>query len=158
MEEPNQNYRKLHEKLAEIGFGENLRKFSDSTRTSLDAANVLKCKLSQIAKSIVFKGEKTGKAYLIIASGSNRVNEDKIEKITNEKIKKADAEFVKSKTGFSIGGVPPFEHKEKIEIFIDKDLMNHSEIWAAAGNPHSVFKLTPLQLEEISRGKIIEVA
>ena len=127
-----------------------------STRTALEAANTIGCELGQIAKSIIFKTE-SSKAILVIASGANHINEKKIEALIEEKIGKADADFVKEKTGFTIGGVPPTGHIEKIITLIDEDLFRYQEIWAAAGNPNSVFKLLPEQLLKMTCGQVIKI-
>jgi prolyl-tRNA editing enzyme YbaK/EbsC (Cys-tRNA(Pro) deacylase) len=94
---------------------------------------------------------------LIITSGSNRVNEKAVKEYTGEKLEKADADFVLKHTGFAIGGVPPVGHAAPITTYIDEDLMQYDEIWAAAGTPNSVFKLTPEILLEITKGRIIKV-
>lgn len=151
------NAQKIQNILNELGFSIEVKELPDSTRTSSDAAKALGCDISQIAKTIVFKGVETEKPYLVIASGSNRIKEKKIEKFVKEKIKKAGADFVKNKTGFSIGGVPPLGHIEKIPTFIDKDLFKYPEIWAAAGTPNAVFKLTPEQLIKITGGKAVNI-
>lgn len=148
---------KFEDFLTSKGYSFEIKEFSSSTHTSAQAALAIGCDISQIAKSIVFKGKKSQKPILVIVSGKNRVNEDKLAKIVGEKIEKAEADFVLETTGFPIGGVPPFGHKQKIETFIDEDLFNFSEIWASAGTENSVFKLTPEQLVQISRGKIINV-
>lgn len=131
--------------------------FPESTRTSKEAAEVVGCELGQIAKSIVFKGKESNKPVLVIASGKNRVNEKKIKEYMGEKIEKADANFVLQNTGFPIGGVPPVGHKSYIKPFIDEDLMEYDEIWAAAGTPYSVFKLTPKDLLKITDGIVASV-
>jgi len=151
------NPEKIREVLNQFDFPFHIKEFSESTRTSLDAAKAIGCDVSQIAKSILFEGEKTKRPFLVIASGSNRINEKAIESEIGEKIRKADAEFVKDKTGYSIGSVPPFGHKERIQILIDKDLMDYKVIWAAAGTSNSVFSLNPEQLLQITKGKIINV-
>src|SRR5580704_5275335 len=103
---------------------------STSTKTAHDAANSLGCNIAQIAKSLIFKTQ-SGKPVLVLASGSNRVNEKAIEAYVGEKIIKADADFVRDITGFAIGGIPPVGHKQKIDlVFIDEDLMKLSTIWA----------------------------
>ncbi len=128
-----------------------------STKTAHDAANSLKCSIAQIAKSLIFKTD-SGKPVLVLASGSNRVNEKTIEQYVGEKIVKADADFTRNVTGFAIGGIPPIGHKQKIDfIFIDEDLMKLSSIWAAAGTPYAVFNLSPKELSELTRGKIISI-
>ena len=93
----------------------------------------------------------------MLTSGSNRVNEKTIEAIINENIKKADADFTKTVTGFAIGGVPPIGHVQKIKTFIDEDLLQYKTIWAAAGTPHTVFCLPSSELQRITEGIIVRV-
>ncbi|HHW49062.1 MAG TPA: YbaK/EbsC family protein [Clostridiaceae bacterium] len=143
--------------LNELGYELNVVEFPDSTRTSQEAANAIGCKIGQIAKSLIFKGKTSQKPILIIASGANRVNEKAVKEYIGEKLEKADAEFVLEHTGFVIGGVPPVGHKTSITTFIDEDLMQYDEIWAAAGTPYAVFKLTPKILVEITKGSVIKV-
>ena len=128
-----------------------------STRTAKDAADAVGCDVGQIAKSLVFEMSVSHRPILIIASGKNRVNEKLMKTIVGEKIKKAHAEFVRSQTGFSIGGVSPVGHTKKIPIYIDRDLFNYKEIWAAAGTPHALFCLTPDDLLKITSGKIVAI-
>jgi prolyl-tRNA editing enzyme YbaK/EbsC (Cys-tRNA(Pro) deacylase) len=129
----------------------------DSTRSAQDAAQAIGCQIGQIVKSLVFRGKQTQKPILVLASGSNRVNEKKLKKLVSEPVKKADADFVREKTGFAIGGVPPVGHREQLETFLDEDLLQYEEIWAAAGTPHAVFKLTPSELRKITEGRVISV-
>ena len=143
--------------LNEFGYELNVVEFSDSTRTAQEAANAIGCTVGQIAKSLIFKGKSSQKPILIIASGTNRVNEKLVKEYIGEKLEKADAEFVLEHTGFVIGGIPPVGHIKPITTFIDEDLMQYSEIWAAAGTPNAVFKLTPQILVEITKGSIIKV-
>jgi len=143
--------------LSELGLELNVVEFSDSTRTAQEAANAIGCTVGQIAKSLIFKGKSSQKPILIIASGANRVNEKLVKEYAGEKLEKADAEFVLENTGFAIGGVPPVGHIKPITTFIDEDLTRYSEIWAAAGTPHAVFKLTPQILLKITQGKVIKV-
>lgn len=148
---------KVQSVLNELGYELNVVEFSDSTRTAQDAADTIGCTVGQIAKSLIFKGKSSQKPILIIASGSNRVNEKLVKEYIGEKLEKADADFVLEHTGFAIGGVPPIGHTEPISTFIDEDLMEYDEIWAAAGTPNAVFKLTPEILVEISKGTVIKV-
>jgi len=143
--------------LNEFGYELNVVEFPDSTRTSQEAANAIGCTIGQIAKSLIFKGKTSQKPILVIASGANRVNEKAVKEYIGEKLEKADAEFVLENTGFVIGGVPPVGHKTPITTFIDEDLMQYDEIWAAAGTPNAVFKLTPKILVEITKGSVIKV-
>ena len=128
-----------------------------STRTAQEAADAIGCQSGQIAKSLVFKAKQSHKPILVIVSGANRVNEKKLKTLVGEKIKKADAEFVQEKTGFAIGGVPPVGHREPLETYIDEELLQYEEIWAAAGTPHAIFKLTPTELQKIVRGRVVSV-
>jgi prolyl-tRNA editing enzyme YbaK/EbsC (Cys-tRNA(Pro) deacylase) len=85
------------------------------------------------------------------------VNEKKIEELISEPLGKADANYVREHTGFVIGGVPPLGHLEKLEIFIDEDLLKYEEIWAAAGSPNAVFKLTPSDLVKMTGGRVVSI-
>lgn len=146
---------KVQAVLNELGFELNVVELPNSTRTAQEAANTIGCSVSQIAKSLIFKGKTSQKPILIIANGTNKVNEKSIKEIIGEKLSKADADYVLEHTGYAIGGIPPIAHKNPIKTFIDEDLMNHQEIWAAAGTPNAVFKLTPTILEEITKGSVI---
>jgi prolyl-tRNA editing enzyme YbaK/EbsC (Cys-tRNA(Pro) deacylase) len=128
----------------------------NSTRTSAEAAAAVGCTVGQIAKSLIFRGKESARPLLVIASGSNRVDEKKIAAIFGEKIEKPDADYVRTRTGFVIGGVPPVGHAEQLTILIDEDLLEYKEIWAAAGTPNAVFRLTPQQLVEITRGEVVD--
>jgi len=128
-----------------------------TTRTSAEAAQAVGCRVEQIAKSIVFQGQQTHKPILVIASGPNRANEKRIAEFISEPLGKADADYVRRKTGFVIGGVPPIGHLEKLEIFIDEDLLQYNEIWAAAGTPNAVFKLTPSDLIKMTDGRVVSI-
>lgn len=148
---------KVQKVLNEFGFELNVMELSDSTRTAQEAANTIGCEVNQIAKSLIFKGKTSQKPILIVASGTNRVNEKAIKAYIGEKLEKADADFVLEHTGFAIGGIPPIGHKNSITTLIDEDLLQYEEIWAAAGTPHAVFKLTPKILAEITKGDIISI-
>ena len=129
----------------------------DTTRTAQDAANALNCKVAQIAKSIIFKDENDN-PILVIASGSNLIDVDKIMKLTGLKLFKANGKFVKNSTGYAIGGIPPVAHTQKIKTFLDPDLKQYDLIWAAAGTPHAVFSLTTEELAQLTQGEYIELA
>ena len=148
---------RVQDTLRNLGFSYQVMELSQTTRSASDAAKAVGCEIGQIVKSLVFKTKCTQKPILVIASGSNHVNEKRIADLIHEPIEKANADFVRQKTGFVIGGVPPVDHLEKIKIFIDEDLMQHKEIWAAAGNPNAVFKLTPLDLVKMTGGRVISI-
>jgi prolyl-tRNA editing enzyme YbaK/EbsC (Cys-tRNA(Pro) deacylase) len=113
--------------------------------------------VGQIAKSIIFRRKQRDQPILVITSGSNRVNEKRIEELISERLGKADADYVRKNTGFAIGGVPPVGHLEKLDIFIDEDLLQYEEIWAAAGSPNAVFKLTPSDLIKMTGGRVVSI-
>jgi len=148
---------KVQKALNDIGLQLEVVELPASTRTSQEAAQAIGCQVGQIAKSIIFKALTSHRPVMVIASGSNRVNEKVIEELIGDAIGKADADFVRQSTGYVIGGVPPVGHTEHIETFIDQDLLQYSEIWAAAGTPHAVFRLTPDDLQRITGGMIIKV-
>jgi prolyl-tRNA editing enzyme YbaK/EbsC (Cys-tRNA(Pro) deacylase) len=149
---------KVQEALAGLGRDFQVVEFDASTRTSADAAAAIGCTVGQIAKSLVFRAKPSGRPVLVVASGANRVNEKKVEAELGETLGRADAEYVREKTGFVIGGVPPIGHAARPATFIDRDLLQFTEIWAAAGTPHAVFRLTPADLVEITGGKVIDLA
>ena len=134
-----------------------MREFADTTRTAAEAARQIGCAVGQIAKSLVFRAEPSGRAILVIASGSHRVQEKRIETALGERLARADPDFVRERTGFAIGGVPPVGHAEPPVIFIDRDLLQHAEIWAAAGTPFAVFPLTPQDLLRLTGGQVVEI-
>lgn len=145
---------KVQNSLVSFGVESQVVELPSSTRTAQDAASSIGCHVGQIAKSLVFRATQSSRCVLVIASGVNRVDEKKIGALLDEPVLKADAEFVRQKTGFAIGGIPPIAHLEPPVIFIDKDLYDYAEIWAAAGTPNSVFKLTPAVLEKITKGTV----
>jgi prolyl-tRNA editing enzyme YbaK/EbsC (Cys-tRNA(Pro) deacylase) len=151
--------KKVQTALDEFGLDLQVVELSDSTRTAQEAADTIGCTVAQIAKTLVFKDNcpSSPQPVLFIVSGTNRVNERAVRERISEKIQKADADFVLEHTGFAIGGVPPIGHKKPITTYIDQDLMPYKEIWAAAGTPHAVFKLTPQIMVEITNGKIINI-
>lgn len=148
---------KVQDALKALGFPNTVNELQFTTRTSAEAAQAVGCQIGQIAKSIIFRRKPTDKPILVIASGPNRVNEKRIEELISEPLGKAEANFVRQKTGFVIGGVPPIGHLEKMEIFIDEDLLNYEEIWAAAGTPNAVFKLTPSDLVKMTDGRVVSI-
>lgn len=152
-----QSARRVQQALQAIGLPLEVVELPASTRTSLEAAQAIGCQVGQIAKSIIFQTCTTHRAVMVIASGPNRINEEVIAGQLGEPICKADADFVRSSTGFAIGGVPPIGFEMPLPTFIDQDLMSYPEIWAAAGTPHAVFRLAPADLLRMTGGLIIKV-
>lgn len=149
---------KVQDALTASGIELKVIKMADSTRTAVEAAATIGCEVKQIVKSLIFKTADTDEMVLVMACGSNRVNEKKVSTIIGHPIKKADANYVYEKTGFAIGGIPPIGHKEKIEhIIVDTDLLELRELWAAAGSPFAVFRLTPKQLVELTKGQVEKI-
>ncbi|MFZ0449770.1 MAG: YbaK/EbsC family protein [Desulfatiglandaceae bacterium] len=156
-EELRASARKFQGTLKALGFNNEVVELKETTRSARDAARAVGCRVEQIAKSIVFRGGRTNHSILVVASGPNRVNEKQISDIISEPLLKADADFVKERTGYAIGGVPPLGHAEAPVTFIDEDLLQYEEIWAAAGTPNAVFKLAPGDLQKMTDGRVISV-
>ena len=131
--------------------------FDASTRTSEEAAAAIGCTVAQIAKSLIFRSA-SGRPVMVVASGVNRVDEKKVGALIGEKIARADPEFVRESTGFAIGGIPPVGHTIAPVTLIDEALMALGEIWAAAGTPNAVFRLTPADLVALTQGKVAPLA
>lgn len=148
---------KVQEALKNLGFTLDVVELPNSTRTAVEAAQAVGCQVGQIVKSLVFKAKRSQRPILVVASGSNRVNEKAIEALIGEPLGKADADFVRQRTGFVIGGVPPVGHVEPLQTFIDQDLLGYAEIWAAAGNPNAVFRLTPEDLIRMTGGVVVKI-
>ncbi len=149
--------KRVQEALAARGFAFEVREFPAATRTSAEAAAAIGCAIGQIAKSLVFRAHESGRPVLVIASGANRVDETAVGALLGEMIGRADADFVRAATGFAIGGVPPLGHREPILTLIDRDLLGFQEIWAAAGTPNAVFRLTPQDLVALTGGQLADV-
>lgn len=149
--------RRVQQALDAQGLALTVREFPASTRTSEEAAAAIGCAVAQIAKSLVFRARDSGRPVLIVASGANRVDEKKIAALIGEKIERADAEFVRQKTGYAIGGVPPVAHAEPPVTLLDEDLFRLEVIWAAAGTPNAVFELTPQALRTLTGGQVADV-
>jgi prolyl-tRNA editing enzyme YbaK/EbsC (Cys-tRNA(Pro) deacylase) len=150
--------KKFQDALQALGFELIVVELPDSTRTSMEAAQAIGCQVGQIAKSLVFKGKRSERPLLVVASGANRVNEKIIEALISEPLGKADADFVRLHTGYTIGGVPPVGHAEPMLTYIDQDLLHYHEIWAAAGTPNAVFRLAPTDLVRMTGGEVIQIA
>ncbi len=133
----------------------------DAARTAQQAADGLGVALGQIAKSIIFRRKSDDAAVLVITSGDRRVDEQKVQALVcaeGGKLGRADAGFVKSRTGFSIGGVSPVAHAQACVTLIDRDLFRFDDLWAAAGHPHAVFRLTPAALQAMTGAPVADVA
>ncbi len=149
---------RVQQAVEALGFNFTVTEYPESTRTAADAAAAIGCEVAQIAKSLIFRGATSQQAILVIASGINRVDEAKVGHLVGEDLLRADAEFVRAQTGYVIGGVPPVGHTQRLKTVIDRDLSKHAEIWAAAGTPNAVFRLTFPDLLVITHGQVSDIS
>ncbi|TYA10369.1 YbaK/EbsC family protein [Paenibacillus faecis] len=147
----------IQNRLKEMGYPHIVKELPENARTAQEAADAIGCEVARIAKSILFRLKGADRPLLVIASGVNRINEGKIAALLQDELGKADADYVRKHTGFVIGGVPPLGHPGPISTWIDEDLLQYEEIWAAAGHPKAVFKLTPQELLQMTNGKVINM-
>ncbi|MCL4506551.1 MAG: YbaK/EbsC family protein [Chloroflexi bacterium] len=148
---------RVQDALKSAGFENKVIELPQTTRSAAEAAQAISCTVAQIAKSLVFRTGTSRRALLVIASGANRVNEKRFAALIGEAIERPDADFVRQQTGFAIGGVPPIGHAVPLETYIDEDLQQYMDIWAAAGTPVAIFHLTPDQLISMTGGRVINV-
>jgi Cys-tRNA(Pro) deacylase len=141
-----------------LGLTVTIKEFNESTRTAADAANAIGCTVAQIVKSLLFVVE--GQAIMALVSGANQLDEKKLAvycNVSRKKVKRADAEMAREATGFAIGGVPPFGHKNPLPTYIDQDFLQFQTIWAAAGTPNAVFAITPQDLIQVTGGIVVDL-
>lgn len=140
-----------------LGMPTDIVEFGAPTRTSVEAAAAIGCEVSQIAKSIVFRGKSSGRCILVVASGADRIDEKKLRAEVQESVGRADAAFVRQQTGFAIGGVAPVGHVGDVMVLVDGALWNLDPIWAAAGTPNAVFRLSADDLHRIPGIRVVDV-
>ena len=150
--------RRVQEALEALGLGHEIVDLGLSARTAADAAGAVGCRVDQIAKSLVFRLRESGRPLLVVASGAHRVNETRVAAIVGEALDRADADFVRAETGFTIGGVAPVGHLKPVVTVIDEHLLTFEQIWAAAGHPNMVFRLRPADLVTMTGGRVTAVA
>ena len=135
-----------------LGLSPEIREFPEGTKTALDAARAIGCDVGQIVKSLVFVAGT--EPFLALTSGPNRADTQRLSELMGGRpVRRADANEARAATGFAIGGTPPFGHPRPLRAFLDRDLLAHSEVWAAAGTPSTVFPITPEELLRGSRGE-----
>lgn len=149
---------KVQQALEALGMACEVVEFPETTRSAKEAARAIGCRVEQIAKSLVFRTRQTQIPILVVAGGANRVNVKKLAELVAEPVEMADADFIREKTGFVIGGVPPIGHRQPLQTFIDEDLFKCTEIWAAAGTPYAVFKLSPHELKNMTAGRVVSIS
>ena len=150
--------KRVQDFLTARGFSFEVKELPGSTRTAREAADSVGCSVSQIAKSLVFREQETDQPILVIASGSNRVDLNKIQEAAGLKLGNADGKYVKERVGFAIGGVPPVGHKDPLKTILDPDLKKYDIVWAAAGTPFAVFQLKPADLEQLTNGSWVDLS
>jgi prolyl-tRNA editing enzyme YbaK/EbsC (Cys-tRNA(Pro) deacylase) len=148
---------KVQNALHEYGLDVKVIELPASTRTAVEAAQAVGCDVGQIVKSLIFRRKQSGLPVLLLVSGSNRVNEATVAALLGEAIEKANADFVRQYTGYVIGGVPPVGHSEKLLTFVDEDLLQYTELWAAAGTPNALFRIPAQDLLKISAGTACKI-
>ena len=151
-----EGFARVSKALAALGHPHPPRWLEVSARTSQEAADALGVQVGQIAKSVIFKRVSDAAAVLVVTSGDKRVDEAKVAALTGA-LGRADAAFVKERTGFTIGGVAPLAHATPSVTLIDRELFRFDEIWAAAGHPNGVFRLAPSQLEALTGAPVADV-
>lgn len=144
--------------LRAAGIGSPIVELPGAAHTARLAAQFLGCELGQIANSLVFRAMASGSAILVMSSGAKRVDTGKLAAVVGEEVGKADAEFVRATTGFAIGGVAPVGHTGAVRAYVERSLAAWPEIWAAAGHPSTVFRLTYAELVRITGGAEVDVA
>jgi prolyl-tRNA editing enzyme YbaK/EbsC (Cys-tRNA(Pro) deacylase) len=149
--------RRVQDALSAAGFTNAVVELPDSARTAVDAAAAVGCDVGQIVKSLLFEAVPSGRAVLVAASGSHRVDEQAVAAVLGERIVRASPDFVRARTGFAIGGVPPIGHAQPVVTVVDEALLAYDRIWAAAGHPHAVFALTPAELVRMTAGTVARV-
>lgn len=148
---------KIEEFIENQGLGIVVKEMPQTCRSAAEAAASIGCQPAQIGKSIIFKDKAQDQAVLVITSGVNTVDAKKLANQNNLQLEKADADFVREKTGYVIGGVPPFAHAEPVRTFMDESLFQYAEIWVAAGHPYKVMRVTPQELHKITGAQLIAV-
>lgn len=148
---------KIQDVLHTLGYTYTVIEHAESTRTAQEAADRAGCELGQIVKSLIFKGNSSGKPILVLTSGANRVDEKRIHEYAGEGIGRPNADFVRAVTGYAIGGVPPVGHAQPMETYIDEDFLGYQTVWAAAGTPNAIFELKTEDLQKMTNGKVVRV-
>ena len=128
------------------GLETEILEMTEGTRTAEDAARAARCEVDQIMKSIIFRGEESGHVVLFLTAGGNRVSAEKASAVAGQPLGKADADLIRTETGFAIGGVAPLGHLTPIRSYYDPRLLDFDVVWAAAGTPRHVFAAAPAAL------------
>ncbi|AQS69162.1 YbaK/EbsC family protein [Streptomyces pactum] len=157
--EPSAAHPRFAEALRGLGLGdlaERARRFPEATRTAAEAAAAIGCELSQICKSLIFAAD--GVPVLVLMDGASRVDLDRVREVLGaRKVTRARADVVRETTGYAIGGVPPFGHRDRTRVLADRSLLTHEVVWAAAGTPYAVFPMEPEELVATAGATLVDV-
>jgi Cys-tRNA(Pro) deacylase len=149
---------RVADELRQLGVDSQVQEMPASTRSAAEAAHALGCAISQIVKSLIFRSVAGDEPILVLASGADRVDERRLAAAVGEPVEQATAKFVRDRTGYAIGGVPPVGHTKQLATYLDEHLLRHSLVWAAAGGPRAVFSISPDDLVRITSAQVVEVA
>ncbi len=148
---------KVQDAAHALGLDVTVMEMAESTRTAVEAAAACDCEVGQIVKSLLFRGAESGRPYMVLVSGTNRLNEAGVASALGEALDRPDAIYVREMTGYAIGGVPPFGHENPVSVLMDEDLLQYEIVWAAAGTPRAVFFVAPKALSDAISARIIQV-
>jgi prolyl-tRNA editing enzyme YbaK/EbsC (Cys-tRNA(Pro) deacylase) len=150
--------RRVRDALLALGLPADIVQLADSTRTAPEAAAAVGCELGAIVKSLVMRGASSGAPVLALVSGSNRADVALVAGAVGEDVERADADWVRSVTGYAIGGIPPVGHPAPVRTVLDEDLLRFEVVWAAAGHPHAVFPVAPDALARAAGASVTRLA
>jgi prolyl-tRNA editing enzyme YbaK/EbsC (Cys-tRNA(Pro) deacylase) len=143
--------------IGAAGLSTEIHVLPDSARTAADAASAVKCDVGQIAKSMIFEGQQSGKLKLLLVSGAHDADLERAKVVVGEPLVRADAKRVRTETGFAIGGVSPIGHLNPIETWMDRTLLAYDVVWGAGGAPHAVFPISPDDLQRVTGAQIADI-
>ena len=149
---------RVADELRQLGVESQVKEMPASTRSAAEAASALGCAVSQIVKSLIFRSVVGDEPILVLASGADRVDERRLAEIVGQPVEQASAKFVRDRTGYAIGGVPPVGHTRKLVTYLDDHLLRHPLVWAAAGGPQAVFSISPDDLVRVTSAEVVAVA
>lgn len=158
MEELRRGPARVAEELVRLGVSNTVREMPESTRSATEAAAALGCDVAQIVKSLIFRSVASDEALLVMVSGADRVDESRLARVVGEDVERASGRFVRDRTGYAIGGVPPICHTKPLITYLDEHLLDHGVVWAAAGTPRAVFSVTPGDLVRITSANVVAVS
>jgi len=148
--------KRVSDALKAAGLVADIREMPGNTRTATQAAEAAGCHLDQIMKSIVFRGESSGEAILFLTAGGNQVDPTKAGAVAGERLVKADADLIRSQTGFAIGGVAPVGHLKPIRTYLDGRLLEFDRVWAAGGTPRHIFSIDPGEIQRVTGAQVAD--